>query len=269
MKNKFFSMPGVLTGLLVLQVILLLGLFLYAIFAYCPVMQSEQMYQPDNIKLLNAKVELLQKHESWTIEILGIAFALTAVLIGLIQWYLSQKSENLINKKISGAEDKIYEELTQIWNMDKVAFKKSIDMKAVELSLMADYPIYIISDERGEKSNSTKLYNMLIEFHFEKVERITYKEAKKIGDFCEKSVVVFCDPNTKNNDKRGEDRILVEKLLAKNSHLGVFGFVIHYDDSFKKIFNDNGCISFAQFPSQVYNNLMSLLHYKRYLNSIK
>lgn len=201
-------------------------------------------------QILKARIDLLENHETWTLAMLGIGLAITALLLVLIQWYLSKK-----------AEDYVFSNLAKIVNKDKKAFKKAIEIKAIEIELMSKYPIYIISDEQVKNCNSSRLLSMLKEFHFEIVERISYKVALETS-FSDKCVIVFCDEPV--NEKRDID--MVKKFLKVIPKLGVFGYAIHYKDDFKNLFKEKGCVSFAQFPSQVYNNLMSLLHYKRYLN---
>jgi hypothetical protein len=229
-----------------------------------------------SVTISSARIDLLEKHEVWTLGMLTLFFAFISILFFLLQWIFSKK-----------AEENIFKKLSRIANVDKVAFKEAVRMKGIELELLSKYPIYIISDERHQNSNSSKLYNILREFHFEIVERISYKEAEDKSIFCEKSVIIFSDPNIKvkgseeTNEKknteskkeedmtRKKDRLLTEKLLMNNPNLGVMGFMVKYDEDFEfnNLFVEKGCISFAQFPSQVYNNLMSLLHYKRYLNN--
>ena len=264
MKKKNLSKENILLSLIVVQAIILIAIFVYSIIVDSSVISVNPIIpQNGNVEILNAKITLLEKHECWTISILGISFAITAILFGLIQWYLSQKAETKINDKLSNATTKIFKDLTARWNMDKNAFIKAIDIKVVELELMSEYPIFIISDDRTEKGNSAKLYNLLQDFHFERIKRISYNEAYNKKKFCDKSVIVFCD---KADDSKSKDEDLIKKLLPENPKLGVFGFENIYGEEFKSQFRHYGCISFAQFPSQIYNNIMSLLHYKRYLN---
>ncbi len=203
-----------------------------------------------NESVLKARVELLEKHESWTLTMLGIGLAVTAIILGLIQWLLSVR-----------AQDAVYRELALIANQDKDAFKKSLKVKAVEMELTTKYPIYIITDQYRKNDNASIIQKLLRSYDFEQVKKISYNQANEMK-FCERSVVVFCDDPV--NETR--DKTLVKQLLENTPKLGVFGYAIHYKEDFKNIFKDKGCISFALFPSQVYNNLLSLLHYKRYLN---
>ncbi len=200
--------------------------------------------------VLKARVDLLEKHENWTLTMLGIGLAFTAIILGLIQWYLSVR-----------AQDAVYRELALIANQDKDAFKKSLKVKAVEMELTMKYPIYIITDQYKKNDNASKIQKLLRSYEFEQVKKISYNQANEMK-FCERSVVIFCDDPVDED----RDKTLVKKLLENTPQLGVFGYAIHYRDDFRSIFKDKGCVSFAQFPSQVYNNLMSLLHYKRYLN---
>jgi len=246
-----------------LLILIFISAAIFALLLWNTICNKSVKLTTDN-EILKAKIELLEKHETWTIGVMGIAIAIATVLMGLLQFYFTKK-----------AEDNVFTNLAEIANEDKVAFKEAVKMKSIELELMSEYPIYIISNERTETCNSTKLLSMLREFHFEKVERISYIEAKQSkSKFCEKSVIILCDSEYKSHEfdnYKGEikliDERLVYELLSNNPKLGVLGVFNIYDVDFIDIFKDKGCVSFAQFPSQVYNNLMSLLHYKRYLNS--
>ncbi|MDP4281611.1 MAG: hypothetical protein Q8867_05615 [Bacteroidota bacterium] len=213
---------------------------------------------------LKTKVDLLEKHEGWVLSMLGIGLAFTAIILGLIQWYLSKK-----------AEDNVFRKLGKIADGDKEAFREAVKMKSIELDLMSNYPIFIVSDEQDKNCNSKKLLGMLKEFHFDRVDKLSYAEAGRMTGINNHSVIIFCDPENNQPDditedaNRKKDRILMEKLLQKHKNLGVLVYKVRYNNpEFHNLFKESECLGFAHFPSQVYTNLMSLLHYKRYLLSV-
>lgn len=257
MKKKIFSLEYILTGLLIIQAAIFIIFLVYFSSAHCLVNQNLDFSSTCTLKMMESKIALLEQHENWIISFLGIAIAIVAIFLGLLQFYFAKK-----------AEDNVFSGLARIANIDKVAFREAVKMKSIELELMSDYPIYIISDMWETNSKSTKLINMLRGFHFEDVTRITYVDAQK-QNFCDSSVLILCDSSKDENktDKiRKEDKDLLATKIEETPKLGVLGYMIAYKNGTNDLFKDKGCLSFAQFPSQLYNNLMSLLHYKRYLN---
>jgi hypothetical protein len=206
---------------------------------------SKGVKLPDDNDILNARLELLEKHETWTIGFMGIAIAIATVLIGLFQLYFTKK-----------AEDNVFSGLAEIANEDKEAFKEAVRMKSVELELMSDYPIYIIYDPMKQKKKSEELYKLLSAYHFNDINKPLSYEGAFLEKFCQKSILMFCD------DSFDKDKCI--KILNRNPKVGVFGFG-KKEEYFK--LPEHDCLNYANSSSSVYNNLMSLLHYKRYLNS--
>lgn len=207
--------------------------------------QSEQIsnFQPslhDNI--LSSRIELLEKHEAWILTMFGFALTIVGVILGLLQWFFSLR-----------AKEAVFKELAAIANQDKEAFKNSLKIKAIELDLINNYPIHIISDFQKENSKSKKLKELLIAYHFKQVKILTYEEAFD-HKFCNKSVMVFCDDSF--------NEALCKSIIEKSSNTAVFGF----GEREKLIIEKPDGLNYANSFASIYNNLMSLLHYKRYLN---
>jgi len=207
----------------------------------------------DDIEVLQKRIDLLEHHESFLVTVFGIIIGAIGIGFGVLQWIFAKV-----------AEEKVYRGLAKLAGQSKSAFKKTLKVKAVEMELTSKYPIYIITNQYRKNENASKILKLLRCYEFEQVNRISYKQASEMK-FCDRSVVVLCDDPVDET----RDKALVKHLLKNTPNLGVFGYAIHYNSDFKSVFNDKGCLNFAQFPSQVYNNLMSLLHYKRYLNKVE
>jgi hypothetical protein len=196
-----------------------------------------------SVETMQNWIELFKYHETWAIIILTLIITAIGIFAGV-----------LINQAIKKAKDNIFQKLAKQTNTSKEAFLKAIEMKTIEIELMSNYSIYIVSDDHFQHNHADKLYNLLVGYSFEQVKRLTYKDAKE-KKFCEKSVIVFCDDSFNKES--------CKSIVDKSQEIAVFGF------GKRETLNipDMDCINYANSFSSVYNNLMSLLHYKRYLLS--
>lgn len=247
MKDKAkYTKSGLLIVVIILQAIILLAI-LAAFGVNTTIFQGTEtapIAGNSNLEVIKAKIELLEKHESWTIALLAISFTIIAILFGLLQYFFAKT-----------AEENVYKNLAKLANEDKDAFKKAIEVRAIEIELMREYPIYIIYNRTmTDMDKSKSLYMLLSSYRFENIKRITYQEAFQ-KQFCDKSILVFCEDSF---NREGFDLI-----INRNPDVAVFGL--------GKGFSIEGveCINYANSFSSVFNNLMSLLHYKRYLINIQ
>lgn len=223
-----------------LLILIFISAAIFVLFLWSTICREGVKLTTDN-DTLNAKIELLEMHQTWTIGFMGIAIAIATILLSLLQFYFTKK-----------AEDNVFGGLAEIASKDKEAFMEAVRMKSVELELMSDYPINIIYDPVKGKEMAFELYRLLNGYRFNSVSKPISFEAALSESFCPKSIMVFC------SDSFLEDES--QKLLAKNPDVGVLGYGERKWDLKHK------CLNFANSPSSAYNNLMSLLHYKRYLN---
>jgi hypothetical protein len=246
MKKNISTTNTCLLVLIGIQIILLFYLFVFRIDTPFNHFVNSTTGLSTNGEILQAKVDLLEKHEGWIISILGLSFTITAIMFGLIQWYFSKK-----------AEDNVFTNLAEIANNDKDAFREAVKMRSIELELMSKYPIYIVYDPMLKREMSDRLYKLLTSYHFNNIIKpITYNTAL-LEKFCKKTVIVFCEDSFNKTE--------CEKLLKQNPKVGVLGFGQYNKENFSLPKHD--CLNYANSFSSVYNNLMSLLHYKRYLLS--
>lgn len=237
MKKKISNTNIYLLILIIVQVAIF-ALFLWDAMCYKSVRLTT------NNEILNAKIELLEKHETWTIGVMGISIVIATILMGLLQFYFTKK-----------AEDNVFRGLAKIANEDKEAFKEAVRMKSVELELMSDYPISIIFDPIKSKEMANDIFRLLNAYHFNDVNKPISYEAAFLKSYSQKSILVFCEDSYSSDG--------CQKLLDQNPDSGVLGF-----GQRNKAFTlpKHNCLNYANSLSSVYNNLMSLLHYKRYLN---
>lgn len=247
MKDKAkYTKTGLLIVVIILQAIILLAI-LAAFGVNTTIFQSTEtapIADSNNLEIIKAKIELLEKHESWTIALLAISFTIIASLFGLLQYFFAKK-----------AEENVYKNLAKIANEDKEAFKKAIEVRAIEIELMREYPIYIICNNDKDMDKSKSLYMLLSSYKFENIKRKTYQEALN-KRFCDKSILVICEDSF--------NKTIFNLILGKHPDIAVLGLGKRF--SIKK---EVKCINYANSFSSVFNNLMSLLHYKRYLINSK
>lgn len=199
------------------------------------------------IEALKLKVELLEKHESWVLTLFGFGLTGTAILLGLLQFYFSKK-----------AEDNVLTNLSKIANEDKEAFKEAVRMKSIEIELMS-YPIYIVYDTAKEKTMAEDLYKLLSAYRMANVKKPVSYEGALSEKFDEKTVLIFCEDSY---NPAG-----CSLLIDRNPAIGVLGFGQFNKEKFS--LPPHRCLNYANSLSSVYGNLMSLLHYKRYLLSVR
>ena len=227
-----------------LLILIIVQVAIFALFLWNAVCYKSVRLTTNN-EILNAKIELLEKHETWTIGVMGIAIAIATILMGLLQFYFTKK-----------AEDNVFRGLAKIANKDKKAFIEAVKMKSVELELMCDYPISIIFDPMQSKEMANDLFRLLNAYHFSFVNKPISYDAAFSESFSQKSILVFCEDSYSSDG--------CQKLLNRNPNVGVLGFGQHNKEKFS--LPKHKCLNYANSLSSVYNNLMSLLHYKRYLN---
>ena len=195
------------------------------------------------IEILNKRIEVLERNETFIYSALAIFFTLLAILLGFFQWFSSVS-----------AEERVFSKLAKIANQDKKAFKSSLKQKSVEFDLMNSYAIRIMVGK--ENDDSKELENILTAYHFGNVEVQLFSDfdsSAKTSDM-EKTVFIYMEGNTNNVHLYG---FIEKNRYSGHLYMGKGGFT--FPENVK-------CFGYSSSFSKLYENLMSLLHYKRYLN---
>lgn len=190
---------------------------------------------------LSAVIEYEVKEEfKWYMNLFGIAIAVIAILFGLLQYYFTQK-----------ASDNIYRKLAKTVNKDKHALKRTIEFKTVEMELKSDYPIVILSDNNTDEPR--KIEKLLTNFQFENV-TVCYLEELKDKKFDNKKTIFVLHYKEIN-----EEKISDNKDLFKNRLIGIWKQGDEVSDGINEL-----CAGYSNSYGRLYENIISLLHYKRY-----
>jgi cell division protein FtsL len=206
--------------------------------------------QSDRTSILEKRVETLERNDTFFYSALGVFFAVVSVIFILLQWYFSVKAEN-----------NVYKRLAKLANQDKEAFRASLKQKSVEVELQT-YPLIIVSDEKSQEVK--ELQRLLREYEFEHVGIEQYNEVQKKCDgnkLTKRHILIFCKGHV-NKDSSA-------KILSyqKKLQFGIFGYGRKEELENLVIPKDCDPVNFANSYASIYNNLLSLLHYKRYSNN--
>jgi tetrahydromethanopterin S-methyltransferase subunit G len=173
--------------------------------------------------------------------VIGLLFAILSIFLTLRQNYMIKKQAEKINLKMA-----------KMANIDDPkAFREAIKAKSVEIELMKDYPITIVYDIQKSSNCIKEMEKLLTAYGFKNVEPISFNEVNKILN--EKHILIFL--------KDSYDESLAKQIKCSKKNL-TLGFRFNKENQ-ANIKIDNHANSF----STLYNNLMSLLHYKRYIDS--
>lgn len=244
--RKHSNFYWVLLLMLCIQIVSFAFIFIALFKVDTPIYQFPQKIKAvtDSTMILQAKVDLLEKHESWMLAVMGLSFTLIAVSLSILQYIFTKR-----------AEENIYGELAKIAEKNKVAFKEAVKMKTIELELMNNYPIYIIESSHDLNSDKPeKLYKLLQGYSFREVYKPLVFEAAIQEKFDNKSILLCCELKPDELEKLTMDFPNAGFLLYSSSR---------YDKLGKELI-----LGYANSYPTVYNNLISLLHYIRYNNKI-
>jgi len=197
--------------------------------------------------IIEKRIECLERNDGFIFSALGIFFTAISIIIVLIQWYSSMK-----------AEDKVYKRLAKLANQDKEAFIAAIKQKSIEVELMS-YPLIIVADEKCPEVCSLK--KLLSKYEFNNV---NVKEYGEVISDCNKNKITNMHVLIFHKNQINIDRI--NEILDFQINFGILGFGSREELKNKDFSKNHNCVNYANSFASVYNNLMSLLHYKRYLN---
>lgn len=205
--------------------------------------------------------------------VVGLMATIISITLAFVQFTQSKriktnldKNEERIQNELGKSEEKIHTELSKIAEANKVYLKSMIDQRAIEVELMSQYPIRIYAEDTGKAS---ELRQLLSGYQFKTVSVNSVRDFS-VDTLSENDVVVFYD-HTEQKDIKPEESTWLESLLQKENfkNLPQETAILYYNEhslrhSLSKQFR---CVASANSFSSVYNNLMSMLHYKRYLNT--
>jgi hypothetical protein len=207
---------------------------------------------------LKAKIDEI--HRQYGIfEFISIVLGLISLgAIGTMLWQVFVGFRKRIEKKENELTDEFVSKFQILEKESKEALESAIKIHGVELELMSRYPIVVVSNEVSNEPDKIQL--LLKTYHFKQVFIKTYeaiKEGIKNGTINQSTVLII--------SKLEADREKIREIQANNVDFGIMGFWKHEDKidcSFTK-----ECQGFTNSYGRIYENLMSLLHYKRYLNN--
>jgi hypothetical protein len=187
----------------------------------------------------------------WALVIIG----LFAAILTFLGWRTFKEAKKELRGKIDKELNNLLEKLAEEFNMKPEALKEAIKEKTVELTLKKDYPIIVLyGDNECYKAENMK--DLLKSFEFKniwKVDRNTYN-----GTFSEKDIVILFS-KIDNNDG------LKDKIRKSKCAILGYGSIARSD--INDYVKDQDSINFCNSFATLYQNLISLLHYKQYLNS--
>ncbi len=242
------------------------------------VLEGQQKLFDSAIKVNRQKAEVefdlkyneIKKQNS----IIGFMFSIM-ILIGVVVLYqFFWGFKKAIDKKIIELKNQYEIEFNKQAEAAKKALNEAIKMSRIEIDLKKDYRLNILYNGT-QKDNLEKLCGMLQSFRFNCISH-NQIESSLLNEY---DILLFYDDTTdflmKTNEKgetvtTNKSRWLTEQLTKADfvelkDTCGFFFInktgLLH---NFKE--KDIDCFSSANSFATMYENLMSLLHYKRYLN---
>ncbi len=208
---------------------------------------NKEEFQRHVSLLQHERIEYLSDYRTDKAYMLGfitLVIALAGIIVGYYQSWLIKKNA-----------EKIYIKLAKYANTNAEALKKAIRVKAIELDLVR-YPIYVVSNNHAFNSQSEELERLLKAFYFKNVYLIRYSELDNNKDFS------FDNPGVVIFTKDGFDKDYISSFLSKKFQIGVLCFWRYHQ--VPEIELTEQYHVFVNSFANVYENLMSLLHYLRY-----
>jgi hypothetical protein len=197
-----------------------------------------------------------------------------AAIVGFL-FQLFGGFKKMIEKKTIELRDKFEVEFEKQANAAKKALNEAIKEKGIEIDLKQKYRLNILYNGTTNE-NLSKMYDMLNCFGFS----CTPYDQIVPSMLNEYDIILFYDDTNiseKKYDGEGKEISLrTSKWLSEQlTHKEILelkdtcGFLFINKNSLQHNFKEKGidCFSASNSFATIYENLMSLLHYKRYLNS--
>jgi hypothetical protein len=147
-------------------------------------------------------------------------------------------------------------------NTNEATLKEALEDKAYELRLKQDFNLYIITSETHNKQKLDTIFKMFVSFGFQKPMYYSGRNSLTQND-----VVMFLD-YTKEKEKNERVSLWLKdqtEIIDKYKSACAM-FYVNMNKLQHNFENDVDAYGSANSNSTIYNNLMSLLHYKKFLN---
>lgn len=230
-------------------------------------LKEEYRYQLDKLeKERQLFIDDFRDERNLLIAVIGAILAILGLVFTFFQRKFIQIETGKLEQKFSTVEEKVYQRLSRIANLDKEHFIKALEQKAVEAEIINTFTIYITHNQNLHEAK--EMYSILDKFGFnaELIDIINLPALSNNG------VVIFFD-HTKSESGRPEETKWFDDttVLPVINRLHKLDCLLYYNEgNLRHNLNSRfKCIGQANSFATVYNNLMSLLHYKRYLNNQK
>lgn len=192
-----------------------------------------------------------------------IVGVLSTIFAAFLMWTLNGSKKEMMSefdrKARAIAEEKaqkVIEEMAKQAEIEPEIFKEAIRAKAVEIELRKRYPIVIVYDDENVGNTVKKL---LRDFSYKSVNTIEINQFTP-SDAYKESVIFIV--NSLGIDWNHSDNAPHPKLSGLAPETAIFYFCLDKRHEIK----DFKCVGSANSYATIYSNLISTLHYKRYLD---
>ncbi len=212
--------------------------------------------QREIIQTAQKEREDLLRFVEWILGVVGVLFTAGGIILAVYNVKSIKGIKEQTEKQAEDIKRKIYNKLAAQLDVGKEALQESIRVKAVEIELM-QYPITIVYTDKREKRLAEEMEKILINYHFDNIETIsqTGLEDKRILD--NDVIIVFSNPEGR----------LDEKLKGKmDKNIALYGHGDEKGVSRGNLAKYTKCYNCGNSYATLFQNLISLLHYKHYLN---
>ncbi|GEM_PF-4640693 len=196
------------------------------------------------------EVDELEMKQNSYITVASLIVGGFSLLLSILLFFL----DKIFATKIEGS---IYKKLAKTVNGDKEALKKALRHRSIEIEITR-YPITVVAESFDRNSEGYKLYKLLNDYHFEDVRQSDFDTVlKNISDYNYK------EPNALIFSGEDIDEDIANKIISEKPEVGVIGFWKHKENESVKLNGET--LTHSNSYGKLYENLMSLLHYMRYL----
>ena len=207
------------------------------------------------------------KKENRVVEVIaGILAIIGIVAIASAIYQLFWGFQKVINEKITEFQKKFTQEIENIDHKNKLALHETIRLSSIEIELKGRYHLKILYNGTTDK-NGEELKEILKSFHF----KCNLIKENEVSTLQKTDIIIFFDDTTDQINSTLKTSKWLNELLIRpeiTNSKQQCGFFFINKKGLLHNFKDNEieCYSSANSFATLYENLMSLLHYKRYLD---
>jgi len=212
--------------------------------------------QREIIQTAQKERENLLTFVEWILGVVGVLFTAGGIILAIYNVRSIKGIKEQTEKQAEEIKRKVYSKLAAQLDVGKEALQESIRIKAIEIELM-EYPLTILHTNDKERKLAEEMEKVLGNYHFDNIEIVSLSDIKNKEIQDKEVIILFSDPKDELVEKLGDKKCQNVALYGHGDEKGV---------SRNNLAKYTKCYNCGNSYATLFQNLMSLLHYKRYLN---